>query len=163
MARLKPKNRPRKIRLFFLAALIFLLLIAASGKVRAYVLQSLGGVFTITITPQDLQQRYQSSRLKILIVPGHDNQHSGTFYRGVKEADLTLEMGRYLEEFLRNDPRFDVKNARLGATGNYTPELEIYFSSQREAIKQFRIQHTKRLQRFREQELIEAPDPAIHH
>ena len=71
-------------------------------------------------------------KIRLLIVPGHDDQYSGTEFRNVREADLTLQLGLDLYARIKNDPRFDVIITR-DANG-YTPVFQNYFDQNREAI-----------------------------
>ena len=99
----------------------------------------LGQVFKETITPEDLSQAYKESKLKILIVPGHDNEYSGTVHQGIREADLNLVLAEWLYNYLKNDPRFEVKVTRDFKTGNYLPEFASYFTDKRKEIISFRL------------------------
>lgn len=91
-------------------------------------------------TVQDLLNRYASAlktgdKIRILIVPGHDNQYWGTQYRDIRESDLTLVLGEDLYSLLKNDPRFDVMITRTWQ--NYTPVFAAYFTDYRNDILQF--------------------------
>ena len=95
-------------------------------------------VFPPTITPEDLHERYRDGKIKILLVPGHDNKNSGAEFRGLKEADLNLEVAKNLFELLTADKHFEVIAARDFVSGNYLRELASYFVSEERAIKAFR-------------------------
>src|SRR4051812_33499146 len=77
-------------------------------------------------TPDALKTAYNQSlststdarKIRILIVPGHDNQYWGTQFRDVKEADLTLELGENLYSLLKNDPHFETFITRSSIAGD---------------------------------------------
>ncbi len=97
-------------------------------------------VFPISITPEDLRAKHDTSKVRVLIVPGHDNKKSGASFGGVREADLTLQAAEELYRFLDRNNRFEVFSARDFFSGEYTPELDAYFKFREEEIKQFRNQ-----------------------
>ncbi|MFA6552727.1 MAG: N-acetylmuramoyl-L-alanine amidase [Candidatus Paceibacterota bacterium] len=102
--------------------------------------------FVDSKTVDGLKNSYQKAgfgnpKMKILIVPGHDDSSWGTKYQGIKEADLNLEMAKYLASFLKNDQKFDVILARDDS--DYNPLIENYFASQRKGIENFVINQKK--------------------
>lgn len=130
----------RKITIFIFIFIFSVLLVIVfvffnyPGNVR-YFLASL--VFPETATPEELRQRYSSnSPVRILIVPGHDDEYWGAAFGGFKEADLTLLQGKELFEIFRKDPRFKVFLGR-DDTG-YMPAIESYFNEGRDELKSFR-------------------------
>jgi N-acetylmuramoyl-L-alanine amidase len=107
----------------------------------ASVVALLASVFFVdSSTPESLRARYAEAKaggspVKILIVPGHDNDASGTEYQGMKEADLTLALGKQLHAQLSKDPFFKVMLARNDK--GYDPELATYFKDRRADIITF--------------------------
>jgi len=101
----------------------------------AYYLASL--VFEKKVTSGELLQKYKNGEIKILIVPGHDKENYGTQYRGVTEASLNAELGGYLFEFLRNEPKFTVfiTNKSTGETNGWFSD---YLKSQKSSIAFFK-------------------------
>ncbi|KKU52726.1 MAG: hypothetical protein A3G60_01490 [Candidatus Ryanbacteria bacterium RIFCSPLOWO2_12_FULL_47_9c] len=99
-----------------------------------------GSVFPVTITPEDLHRTYtsRSQKIRVLIVPGHDNEYSGGYYRGIREADLNLVLAKELYDQFEPDERFSVFTARDFTTGAYTPEFENFFKNQESTIRKFR-------------------------
>ena len=73
--------------------------------------------------------------IKILLVPGHDNQNWGAEYGNRKEADMTLAVATKIYNILKQDPRFDVYITR--DSGGYTKEFADYFPAQKDAIIAF--------------------------
>jgi N-acetylmuramoyl-L-alanine amidase len=91
-------------------------------------------------TAEDLLQKYSNAassgqKVKILIVPGHDDEYWGTEFRGVKEADVTVDLGQRLYTLLSQDPRLEVLITRTKE--GYTPTFANYFRDNREAIQTF--------------------------
>lgn len=78
----------------------------------------------------------QAAPFKVLVVPGHDDEASGARYKGIREADLTLELGAAIFDLLRNDPLFEAHITRTQA--GYMPEFARYFDSYRDAINNHR-------------------------
>lgn len=101
----------------------------------------LGSVFFVASTTEnELHARYTNAeqgvgKIKILIVPGHDEEVWGTEYRGVREADLTRKVGTELFALLRQEKEFDVTVTR--DERGYTPEFASYFARERDAIQSF--------------------------
>ncbi len=85
-----------------------------------------------------LIQKYQSGTpIKVLIIPGHDNEFSGTEFRGMREADLNLRLAGEISEKLNKNPQLQVVVSRDVKTGNYIPELLSYFDTQKDAVASF--------------------------
>lgn len=101
----------------------------------------LGSVFFVeSATPEDLQERYARAlsgdrKVRVLIVPGHDEQSWGTEFRGVKEADMTAVVGEELERLLKNDPAIEPILVRTRA--GYTQEFKEYFATERARVPAF--------------------------
>jgi N-acetylmuramoyl-L-alanine amidase len=74
--------------------------------------------------------------IKILIVPGHDNEVWGTQYGNLKEADMNLVLATQIYNNLKKDKRFKVYITR-NKTG-YTKEFADYFTNHRDEIKTFK-------------------------
>lgn len=91
--------------------------------------------FVDSITVDDLHARYANGKIKILIVPGHDNEYSGTEFMGVSEADLTADLGRSIVEFFRKDPHFEVTMTR--DQYGYSKLFSDYFASSKDAVLAF--------------------------
>src|SRR3990167_5924103 len=74
--------------------------------------------FKDSVTDKSLKNAYEESensnkrkvaqKVKILIVPGHDAEFSGTEFKGLKELELNLELGEKLYDLLKNDSSFQV-------------------------------------------------------
>jgi N-acetylmuramoyl-L-alanine amidase len=92
------------------------------------------------LTPQELVTQYQTAqqtgdKVKILIVPGHDDDYWGTEFGDVREADVVVAIGQYLYDYLKTDPRFDVQITRTQM--GYTDTFKNYFANNRPQIQEF--------------------------
>ncbi len=83
--------------------------------------------------------------VKILIVPGHDDQHSGAVYGDFQEAYMNLVLARKIGEMFASDPLFDVTVAR--DWDGYIPELAKYFDENKRGIEFFIRTHKKKTER----------------
>lgn len=110
--------------------------------------QFFGSVFAVTITTDDLLNRYAASKVNILVVPGHDPVDTGGQYRDMNESDFTLAIGKKVTEYLKTDPRFSVASARNFKTGDYEPQFADYFTAQKDVIRSFRDTLRDRMRNF---------------
>lgn len=80
-----------------------------------------------------LQTKYNSeatdpsSKVRILIVPGHEPDYGGAQFKDLKERDMTVELGQDMAHFLENDSHYQVFTAR--DTHSWTPFLSDYFKN----------------------------------
>lgn len=100
------------------------------------------GVFFVdSISEYSLKEDYARAgdgrgKVRIFLVPGHDDAAPGALYHGTREAELTLEVAGYLAEFLRTDPHFSVFTVR--ERQGYNQALVNYFTADRAGIEAFR-------------------------
>ncbi len=101
----------------------------------------LAGVFFVDSTSEqklkDVYAAAQNSgrKVRILIVPGHDNDSWGTEYKGIKEADLNLALAENLADFLRQEKEFEVILSR--DNNGYNPAILSYISKNKGEIEKF--------------------------
>jgi N-acetylmuramoyl-L-alanine amidase len=74
--------------------------------------------------------------IKILLVPGHDNEVWGAQYGNTKEATMTLALATQIYNLLKKDKRFDVYITRDNSASGYTKEFS-NFLAQKDAILAF--------------------------
>lgn len=80
-----------------------------------------------------IQAKYKSGqKVRILLVPGHDNTFYGTSFDGVKEADLNLELAKVIGGYLSQDPNIEVTMARDDQ--GYNPVFLTYFNANKDAV-----------------------------
>lgn len=101
--------------------------------------RAVAGVFFVdSITAGELKEAYAKAlkgdgKVKILIVPGHDDAHWGTEFNGVREADLTVQVGEELAAQFVKHPAYEVTLLR-DHTG-YLPAFEKYFTEHKDAVR----------------------------
>lgn len=92
-------------------------------------------IFFLFFTVPTLQAK-AATPIKILLVPGHDNEVWGAQYGNIKEADMNLNLATRIYNILKKDKRFEVHITRK--IGGYTKEFEDYFTNHREDISAFK-------------------------
>lgn len=98
-------------------------------------------------------------KIKILVVPGHDNVSSGAVFGGVKEVELTRIVAKELASILKQDQHFEVVEAHLG--DDYAPFLKTYFEN-KDAIEQFRATYIKKMNNLVKRGKIDTEDNPEH-
>ncbi|MFA6273734.1 MAG: N-acetylmuramoyl-L-alanine amidase [Candidatus Paceibacterota bacterium] len=74
--------------------------------------------------------------IKILLVPGHDDEIWGAQYGNLKEADMNLRLATDIFNILKKDKKFKVFITR--DKNGYTKEFSNYFTNEREKIIEFK-------------------------
>ncbi len=100
--------------------------------------------FVDSSTPDSLREKYTKAqqggaKVKVLIVPGHDNAQGGTEFKGIKESAINAYLGEQLAQYLKKDPYFDV--VLLRSQTDYNPIIKKYFAENRAQIKDFIKKH----------------------
>ena len=99
------------------------------------------GIFFIpSASEKHLKDKYIETEkgggpIKILVVPGHENASFGTQFKGIKEADLTAELGKYLVEFLGKNKKIEPILSRT--KDGYSAEFSSYFEKEWSSIEAF--------------------------
>lgn len=96
--------------------------------------------FVESTKPEELKKAFTDSnsigkKIRILIVPGHDTEYWGTEFNGLKEADVTLKISKYLSDFFSQDGRFNVMTTRND--DGYLPVFQNYFRDNKSEIVKF--------------------------
>lgn len=99
--------------------------------------QIAGPFFAEKISPEDIKRNYQNGKVKILIVPGHDNDSYGARYKAIKEATLNAELGNNLFDYLKNEEKFETLITR-NRSGGYQDWFWNYLEGNEGAIREFR-------------------------
>lgn len=97
----------------------------------------LSRIFPETITPEDIKSKYQTQKVRVLLIPGHDNVYSGAQFGTLEEADLSIRVGRYLYELFEKDSHFEVTTTRNFTSGEYTNQFNNYFAKEKDSILSF--------------------------
>ncbi|MEA1929332.1 MAG: N-acetylmuramoyl-L-alanine amidase [Patescibacteria group bacterium] len=125
--------------------------------------QMVSWVYPDTVTVSGLKQDYRRKQLKILLVPGHDNEYGGAEFRGIKEADLNLLLAEKLFKFIDKDPHFRVYTAREFDDGEYLPALKRTFEVGGQHIIAFRRDLQNDFNRLLESGRVSTPAEQVHH
>lgn len=96
-----------------------------------------GPFFVEKITPEDLKSAYGARKIRVLIVPGHDNDKPGAVYKKVREADLNLDLGLNLFHALQKDSNFEPFIVRK-ESGDYNDWFKDYLNQNTGEISAFR-------------------------
>ncbi|KKT18725.1 MAG: hypothetical protein UW07_C0026G0006 [Candidatus Nomurabacteria bacterium GW2011_GWF2_43_8] len=99
-----------------------------------------------------------SAPIKILLVPGHDNEVWGAQYGNIKEAAMNLAVATRIYNILKKDKRFEVHITR--DSRGYTKKFADYFSGQGDDIASFIESAKKEMQKKIESgNFVEKPNP----
>lgn len=128
----------RSLSVFSFLIFIFSFFYFTDVGVYSRVNEMLSSVFFADSTSTDyLKNKYNvfNQKIKVLIVPGHDDSSFGAAFGKMKEADLTLSLGKDLAEYLGKDSRFQVVLARNDA--GYEPAISNYIAQNSGEIEKF--------------------------
>lgn len=123
--------------LFLLALVLLVIVVVPASLAYAKTKKSEVGA---TQTVAELEQKYANAastgtKVRILIVPGHEPDYGGAEYQGVYEREITVETANQLATYLRQNPRFDVIVARSNEAWN--DDLSRYFEDDWDKIQDF--------------------------
>ncbi len=92
------------------------------------------------------EKKRAASKVKILIVPGHDAEFPGASYKNVNERELNLALAEELHALLKKEPRFEITLSQTDE--GYHPELRSYFSTRRDDILAFAAKQKGLMERY---------------
>lgn len=127
--------------LFLFVALITTGVVSVGMLSSASVSSLLASVFFVeSISGDGLKKKYDASqttstKIRIVLVPGHEPDFGGAEYRNVKERDMAVDLARELAEYLKNDSHYEVIITRDKTMWN--TELENYFGYRWSEIREF--------------------------
>jgi len=125
--------------------------------------RGLGSIFFAeSTTTEALQTSYdRGERIRVLVVPGHDNVAFGTSYKGVREADLNAELGEELAVVLSADPRFEPVLVRT--KGGYVKEFADYFEKNDKNVRAFVAEKKEIMKDLLRSGMLEKEEGIIHN
>lgn len=91
--------------------------------------------FKNSIETAEIVERFEDSKVKIMIVPGHDNKNFGASFNGVIEADLNLFVAKQLVSLL--DEEKNVETFLTRDDNGYNKTLQKYLEKEKGSIKEF--------------------------
>ncbi len=81
-------------------------------------------------------RNHVANRIKVLIVPGHDEKHFGADFGDTKEVELNRELSKYLYKFLLEDKNFRVFLA--SDENGFNEKIKNYLSEEKKEIEDFK-------------------------
>ena len=88
------------------------------------------------LSEANLKAKYQENKVKILIVPGHDDESkTGTSFAGLYERDLNLQLAKGIYKLFQKDKHFSVFITR--DNNGYLPVFADYFKNDSVDIRSF--------------------------
>jgi len=161
------RNR-KYIKYYFLGILSFILFGAIYlSDIRLDSVKNLAGVFFVdSITEKDLKSDYaltekSNKKIKILIVPGHDEGRGGTEFKGIKERDLNIQMAEILTRLLRKESSFEVLLTRN--KDEYHKGIQTYIEENYEEIKNFRAKYKNKMDSLVQSGLVDMRKGVEHN
>src|SRR3989338_3783316 len=123
-----------------------------------------GPFFAERITPEQILASYktENNKIKILIVPGHDNDSVSAQFKEIKESQMNAELGQELFDFFQKDGKFEVYATRV-KNGDYSRWFSDYFESNKENIKKFRENSKEQMRQAIERGLPANNDQVSHN
>ena len=116
--------------------------------------------FTESVTEQQLKSKYNNDEVKILIVPGHDDDFWGTEFSGIKEADLNLDLAKELSKMLAQEKEFEV--ILLRDENGYNQSFLNYLDKERKSIEKFIQKQKQTMKDFVASNLVEEKEGVPH-
>ena len=113
--------------------------------------------------PEKTPLSIPKTRVKILLVPGHDNLDVGTTFNRINEELLTRKLAGEIFDLFSKDDDFDVKITRDIETGDYISEFKIYFDEQKTAISEFKNYLKKDMKEKIKNGNVEIDEPIVAH
>lgn len=153
----KRRGKSKKPLVWHLALGVGVALIATGwywGDMRSFfdsTMQAASVFFFDSSTSDMLHTAYAAAStsgkpVSMLIVPGHDQAASGTSYRGISEADLTLATGQKLMALFAGEKNIAPLIARQD--GWYIPALADFFVKSRATILEYRASQISLMDRL---------------
>ena len=114
------------------------------------------------VNADSLTDTYGKRPLKILVVPGHDDESSsGAEFRGLREKDLNLTLGKALAKFLSLDPKLSV--TLLRDENGFRKDFQEYLKSHAAEIDVFRKERRSTASQLRKEGLFQRRTVVSHN
>ena len=108
-----------------------------------------------------LKTKYENGGpIRVLLVPGHDNEFSGANYGGVREADMNLKLAKMINGYLSQDPNIQVTMAR--DDNGYNPDFLAYYNQNSSRIMQNVANQSALINEAIQNGEIQIPDQVPH-
>lgn len=100
-------------------------------------------------------------KIRVLIVPGHDDDVHGTAFGDLQEVDFNRVLAEELYNEFKKDPSFDPILTQTKA--GYTPTFKAYIESEASGIGEFVAAAHKAMSRLMRQGKVEPIDGSVQH
>lgn len=122
--------------------------------------------FIESAAPEALKAKYAralsgGSKIRVLIVPGHDSEAWGTEFRGVREADMTAAVGESLTKLLASDSAYEPLLVR--SQWEYAAGFEEYFKDTRANIHAFVLEKKQTMRELVRAGSVHLTEGVIHN
>jgi len=122
--------------------------------------------FTDSVTVAGLKQKYSDAilgrgKVRIVIVPGHDDESWGTDNNGVKEADMTVVLGEELYKLLQDDPEYEPILVR--DKSGYREPFKSFFVAEQASIKSFVANKKQIMRDLMAAGMVHRSDGVVHN
>lgn len=127
----------------------------------------LAGVFFVDSTSTEYlvdnfkKAKEYKGKIKILIVPGHDDGIGGTEFNNIKERDINIQIAESLTNLLRKEKEFDVHLTKNKIQYNET--IEKYISSNVSDIEKFSKEYKEIMNSLVNLGLIDNRQTVLHN
>ena len=121
--------------------------------------------FSMGATVKDLIVKYSlapaASKIKILIVPGHEPDLGGAEYGSLLERDLNLELAEKIQNNLTKNDRFEIIMAR--DEKGWNPTIENYVNKNETKISSWKSQMKNEMLRLVNNGKVSLVTPQVYH
>lgn len=120
------------------------------------------GAFKETVSTKEIREKYtDSKKVKVLIVPGHDDKYAGALFGKIREADLTLKLGKELYAMLKGEKGIEV--SLLRDEKGYSADFSTYLIKNFKSILEFRDSKIAAMNKLQSKGRIEAYSEVSHN
>jgi N-acetylmuramoyl-L-alanine amidase len=101
------------------------------------------------------------NKVKMILVPGHDDESIGTRFGKTKEADLNLRLSQEINNLFEQNNKFET--ILLRDTNGYNQQFLSYFQTNKDDIAEFRTEQKLLMNTFMDADLIENQKDGVEH
>lgn len=124
--------------------------------------QTASTFFVDSKNQNELVTRYKNGgKVNILIVPGHDDEYSGTEFRGLREADANLFIAKNIYSFLATDNKLNVRLSR--DENGYAPGIKDYFTNRVEYVRGFMLSQMSQMKNLLNTGKVAEKTDGVYH
>jgi N-acetylmuramoyl-L-alanine amidase len=152
----------------FLFSILFFTVFSSVGVFKENTTNFLASVFfSKSIYTEDIIDKYDDAlskkkkeKVKILIVPGHDNKSFGAYANNTTEAEINLAVAKELKNILEREKGIEILLSR-DDTG-YNSKLQKYLEEEKDDIEDFQLSKKKIMNDLIQEGKVES-NIVVHH